>query len=176
MMKTNKSTIVKIVVPILILLVIIAIWIGKNMTSKPNDNTDPDAMFPLHVTETIDLEELKSYNLPILIDFGADSCAPCKEMAPVLEELNKDLQGKAIILFVDVWKNPELSDGYPISLIPSQVLINSDGTPYTPSSDLEQNMKMYSTKDTNEHVFTTHEGGMNKQTMLEILKEMGMEE
>lgn len=54
---------------------------------------NPD--FSLYVTEKIDLEKLKSYGLPIIIDFGADSCIPCKEMAPVLLELNAGLRGKA---------------------------------------------------------------------------------
>ncbi|OLN32939.1 Thioredoxin [Desulfosporosinus metallidurans] len=40
-----------------------------------------------------------------MIDFGADSCVPCKEMAPVLKKLNTEMQGKAIVKFVDVWKN-----------------------------------------------------------------------
>lgn len=97
-------------------------------------------------------------------------------MAPVLEKLNRELKGKAIILFVDVWKNPSLSDGYPISLIPTQVLIDKDGNPYVPTEDNSKGMIMYETKDTNEHVYTTHEGGVTEEKLLMILKEMGMEE
>ena len=78
---------------------------------------------------SIDLGALTSYGLPIIIDFGADTCIPCKEMAPVLKTLNAEMQGKAIIKFVDVWKNGNAADGFPIQVIPTQVLINSDGTP-----------------------------------------------
>ena len=67
-----------------------------------------------------------------MIDFGADSCIPCKEMAPVLKELNEELRGKVIIKFVDVWKYQSLAEGYPISVIPTQVFFDKDGKPYTP--------------------------------------------
>jgi thioredoxin 1 len=50
-------------------------------------------------------KEIKSYGVPFVIDFGSDSCIPCKEMAPVLETLHEEFQGKAIVHFVDVWKN-----------------------------------------------------------------------
>ena len=71
---------------------------------------------------------------------------------------------------------PDLAEGYPISLIPTQVMINSDGTPCTPSEELSQNVQMYSTKEGGEHVFTTHEGGLTKETMVAMLKEMGLQD
>jgi thioredoxin 1 len=181
----SKSLAVKIIIPVLIIAVIGAIWFLKNpgpqapsgediSLSKTDIDSNPD--FDLLITEAIDLEQLKSYGLPIIIDFGADSCIPCKEMAPVLAKLNKDLRGKAIIRFVDVWKYQELSQDYPISVIPTQVLFDKDGKPFTPSDPQGMQMNMYSSKDTNEHVFTTHEGGMTEEMMLAALKEMGLEE
>jgi thioredoxin 1 len=173
--KLSQGLVIKIIAPVLIVAVIIGIWFIKNTDKSPaitNDNSD----FALHVTEKIDLEQLKSYAIPIMIDFGADSCIPCKEMAPVLAKLNEELQGKAIIKFVDVWKYQELAEGYPISVIPTQVFFDKDGKPYTPSDPQASQMNMYSLKDTNEHVFTTHEGGMTKEMILAALKEMGLEE
>jgi len=128
----------------------------------------------LHVTEKIDLEKLKSYGLPIIIDFGADSCIPCKEMAPVLKELNEELQGKAIIKFVDVWKYEDLAKGYPISIIPTQIFIDANGDPYSPKDTEAMQMKQY-IRNSGEHVFTAHEGGMTKEELIDILKEMGLE-
>lgn len=173
--KLSQGLAIKIIIPVLIVAVIIGIWVIKNTDKSPattNDNPD----FALHVTEKIDLEQLKSYGLPIMIDFGADSCIPCKEMAPVLVKLNEELQGKAIIRFVDVWKYQELAEGYPISVIPTQVFFNKDGKPYTPSDPQASQMNMYSLKNTNEHVFTTHEGGMTEEMILAALREMGLEE
>ena len=67
-----------------------------------------------------------------MIDFGANSCIPCKEMAPILKTLNAEMQGKAIIKFVDVWKNTDAANDFPVQVIPTQVLIAADGTPYAP--------------------------------------------
>ena len=133
----------------------------------------------LHMSDSIpdpDLEALTSYGLPIIIDFGADSCVPCKEMAPVLKTMNAEMQRKAIIKFVDVWKHGEAADEFPIQVIPTQVFINADGTPYVPSEDIEIEFTMYSTKDTNEHVFTVHQGGLTEEQMRAILADMGVAE
>lgn len=173
--KLSKGLAVKIITPVLIVAAIVGIWLIKNADKSPaiiDDNSD----FALHITESIDLEHLKSYGLPIIIDFGADSCIPCKEMAPVLVKLNEELQGKAIIKFVDVWKYQELAEGYPISVIPTQVFFDKDGKPYTPSNPQASQINMYSLKNTNEHIFTTHEGGMTEEMILAALKEMGLEE
>lgn len=128
----------------------------------------------LHVRSPIDYEALRFSGLPVLIDYGADSCIPCKEMAPVLAELNKTLEGKAIIRFVDVWKYRELAQGVPLQVIPTQVLFDAEGKPFTPPDSLQLGFKMYNTRDSNEHVFTTHEGGLDKDQMLAILTAMGM--
>lgn len=169
--KTKKGMAIKIIIPILLLCIVAGIWIvKKNSGSASGDNSD----FALHVTEKIDLEKLKSYGLPIVIDFGSDSCIPCKVMAPVLKELNAELQGKAIIRFVDVWKYQDLAEGYPISVIPTQIFIDASGKPYIPKDTESIEMKQYTSKDTGEHVFTAHEGGITKEQLLSVLKEMGL--
>ena len=62
------------------------------------------ADFSLAVTEAVDFQEMSSYGLPMIIDYGSDSCIPCKQMALVLETMNKEMENKAFIKFVDVWK------------------------------------------------------------------------
>lgn len=173
----SKYPILKIIIPVLIVLIIAGIWILKN-SQKEKDTlpVEGNSDFALNVTEEIDMEQLKSYGVPIIIDFGADKCIPCKQMAPVLKELNEELQGKAIIKFVDVWKYQSLAEGYPISLIPTQIIFDSEGNPYTPKNADAIPLTMYSAKDTNEHIFTTHEGGITKEELLSMLNEMGMEE
>lgn len=174
-----KRPLLKVMAILLISLVIGGIWLVKNrekealreLSSAPDRNPD----FALYVTEAINLEKLKSYGLPIIIDFGADSCVPCKEMAPVLKELNETLQGKAIIRFADVWKHKNLAEGYPLRAIPTQFFFDREGKPFTPSESIGVPMQMYATKDTNTHVFTVHEGGMTKAQLLAALKEMGVE-
>ncbi|WP_010251838.1 thioredoxin family protein [Acetivibrio cellulolyticus] len=181
--ESKKGIALKIIIPVLIICAIAGIWIVKDKKYKSGlEGTDKSSKvitdstdFELHVTEQIDLEKLKSYRLPIVIDFGSDSCIPCKEMAPVLNELNAELRGKAIIRFVDVWKYQQFADGYPISVIPTQIFIDANGKPYNPKDPQAMQMRMYSSKDNGEHVFTAHEGGMTKDQMLSVLKEMGLE-
>ena len=171
--KFSKS-VTKILIPVFIVVAIGITWFLKN-SSKTPIVTEDNPNFALHVTDSLDLQELKSYGVPIIIDFGADSCIPCKEMAPVLKELNEELRGKVIIKFVDVWKYQSLAEGYPISVIPTQVFFDKNGDPFTPKDLEASQMQMYSAKDTKKHVFTTHEGGMTKEQILAVFKEMGVE-
>jgi len=55
-------------------------------------------------------------------------------MALVLKGLNEELQGKAIVKFVDMWKYEELAKGYPISPISTQMFIDENGKPYNPKN------------------------------------------
>lgn len=122
----------------------------------------------------IDLDNLTSYGLPIIIDFGADSCIPCKEMAPVLETINAEMRDKAIIKFVDVWKNGDAAQDFPVQVIPTQVFINADGTPYVPDEDIGIEFTLYSHKEKKKHIYTVHQGGLTEVQMRLILDDMGV--
>jgi thioredoxin 1 len=62
-----------------------------------------------------------------MLDLGADKCIPCKMMAPIIEKLKKDYNGKADIVFIDVWKNPGQGERFNISSIPTQIFFNKEG-------------------------------------------------
>ncbi|MEA4972462.1 hypothetical protein SDC9_121430 [bioreactor metagenome] len=175
-MINNKKLIVRILVPVLIAVALTAIWVFKTHPTPTaiNEDTGEIADFEL-AASSINLDELKEYNLPIIIDFGSDSCIPCQEMAPVLETINEEMQGKAIIKFVDVWKYEDAAKDFPIQVIPTQVIYTADGKPYTPSEDLGIDLTMWTTEDTNEHIFTVHQGGLTEDQMRAILKDMGVE-
>ena len=61
--------------------------------------------------------------LPAIVDFYADWCGPCKMVAPVLEELSKEMEGKLVIYKVDTEKEQELSAVFGIQSIPTFLFI-----------------------------------------------------
>mgnify|MGYP002541709671 CR=1 FL=1 len=137
--------------------------VSANLTSEKD--------FELEADESFDLEKLKSYKLPIILDFGADYCAPCREMKPILKKLNEELRGETIIKVCDVMEYPELCDGYDVSLIPTQIFINSDGTPFAPENYAEMGLSLV--KDTNgKHIYTSHVGYLSEKELRNIIKEM----
>ncbi len=187
-MASNKKLFLKIGVVIAIVVVIVEIFIFKSLKNKEDtnpqnpisqvqsaDSTNSVNTYPLKISKTY-LSEIKAYGIPTVIDFGSDSCIPCKQMAPVLETLNKEWQGKAAVQFMDVWKYTDGVSDFPVSVIPTQVFFNADGTPYVPSEAIQKEMEftMYSDKNTKEHIFTVHQGGVTEEQMRKIFIEMGV--
>ena len=92
-----------------------------------------------HLTKSEFLEKIFNFEqnkewkfegeLPALIDFYADWCGPCKMVAPVLEELSTEYEGKINIYKVDTESEQELAAAFGIRSIPSLLFIPSDGQP-----------------------------------------------
>jgi thioredoxin 1 len=68
-------------------------------------------------------------DLPCIIDFYADWCNPCKMVAPILEELAKEYDGKLDIYKVDTEKETELASIFGIRSIPSLLFVPKEGQP-----------------------------------------------
>ncbi len=111
----------------------------KKIAAKPPESNTMD-----------DFKKALSSGKPALVDFGANSCVPCREMRPVLKEVNKEYTGKASVLVIDVYKNQDLAKEYQIQLIPTLVFFDSKG------------------KETFRHV-----GVLNKEQIATKLKEIG---
>lgn len=75
-------------------------------------------------TDNFEAEVMKS-EIPVLIDFWADWCMPCKMVAPVLEEIGKDYDGKLKIGKLDVDANGELAMKFNVQSIPTLLLIKN---------------------------------------------------
>jgi len=67
--------------------------------------------------------------LPCLIDFYADWCGPCKMVAPILDELSKEFEGKINIYKVDTEVEQELAAAFGIRSIPSMLFCPMEGKP-----------------------------------------------
>ncbi len=65
----------------------------------------------------------RSRQVPVLIDFWATWCAPCKTLGPVLEKIARELGGKLVLAKIDVDKNPEIADLFQIQSVPTVMLL-----------------------------------------------------
>ena len=83
---------------------------------------------PIDITDATFEEEVVKADTPVLVDFWADWCAPCKMIAPMVDELAKEYDGKVKFTKLDVDSNPNTATTYGIRGIPT-LLIFSGGQP-----------------------------------------------
>jgi len=74
-----------------------------------------------------DLKKALTSGKPVLVDFGANSCLPCRQMRPVLKEVGKEYSEKTTVLVIDVYKNQNLSQEYKVFMLPTLVFFDSKG-------------------------------------------------
>lgn len=77
--------------------------------------------------ETFESEVLKS-EVPVVVDFGAKWCGPCRKLAPVLDEIENILDTKAKVVKVDADANRELLKQYSVSGLPSLLIFKNGET------------------------------------------------
>lgn len=82
-------------------------------------------MATAHVTdETFDAEVLQAAG-PVVVDFWAEWCSPCKMIAPLLEELSNELEGQVKIVKINVDDNPKIATKYAIRGIPTLLMFKN---------------------------------------------------
>jgi len=112
----------------------------QKITAKPPDSNTEE-----------DFKKATAGGKPVLVDFGANSCVPCRQLRPILKEINKEYSEKASVLVIDVYKYQDLARQYQIQLIPTLVFFDSKG----------------------KEVFR-HVGILEKEKIVAKLKEIGM--
>ncbi|MBL7998757.1 MAG: thioredoxin [Candidatus Kapabacteria bacterium] len=83
-----------------------------------------EAVHPAHITDDNFQNEVLDSKEPVLIDFWAAWCGPCRMIAPVIDELANELNGKVKIGKVDVDNNPKVAMEYGIRSIPALLIFN----------------------------------------------------
>jgi len=83
---------------------------------------------PVAVTDSEFQELVLKSETPVLVDFWADWCAPCKMIAPIVEELAEEYDGQIVFAKVDVDSSPLTAAEYGIRSIPT-LLVFKDGSP-----------------------------------------------
>jgi thioredoxin 1 len=76
---------------------------------------------PFHMTDANFDATIKN-NKVALIDFGADWCGPCRALAPTIEELAQDYNGKALVGKLDVDENPKTAECFQVFSIPTMIV------------------------------------------------------
>ena len=109
------NTPLKIFIVVALAAAVAAVVVLKNR----QDTTAEKAAAPAQVTATA--------ALPKLVDLGADKCIPCKQMAPILDELKKDFAGRMDVEFIDVWKNEGAGKQFGVEMIPTQIFFDASG-------------------------------------------------
>jgi len=107
---------------------------------------------PETVADVEKFSDLPLKGMVTMIDLGAKKCIPCKMMAPILVKMEKQFEGKAAIVFIDVWEHNEQAKRFGIRAIPTQIFFNGDG----------------------KEVFR-HVGFMDEKSIIKQLKKMGVE-
>ncbi len=173
--------VLRVVIPVLVILAAAGLWLMKDAQRTASAQLQQavagdNPAFVLEDTE-FDLDSYLSHGLPVVLDFGAEECGPCQVMRPALEATHQKTLGKALIKFFDVWKRPQLSQDYPVMVVPTQVFLNADGTPYQPSEKVLGSglqFEQYTHRDTGEHALTMHVGILNEDQFRLIFEDMGI--
>ncbi len=74
-----------------------------------------------------DLKQALTSGKPVLVDFGANSCVPCRQMRPILKEIGTEYSEKAKIVVIDVYKYQKLAQEYKILMLPTLVFFDPKG-------------------------------------------------
>lgn len=81
---------------------------------------------PIHVTDSAFEKMVLQSTLPVVVDFWAPWCGPCKMVAPILDKLAAEFAGKVVITKVNTDENPQWAQQYGVQGIPTMLFI-SDG-------------------------------------------------
>ena len=78
-----------------------------------------------HITQSEFADKVENVSYPVLVDFFATWCGPCKMMAPVLDRVALAKQGKAAVYKVDVDQEPELAQRFGVMSVPTLILFKN---------------------------------------------------
>lgn len=91
--------------------------------AAPESAVDKVSAKPINVGDKDFSEKVLANKLPVIVDFWAEWCGPCKTVAPILDKLAEEFAGKVVVAKVDVDQNPILSQQFRITSIPTMMFV-----------------------------------------------------
>ncbi|WP_276501139.1 thioredoxin [Terrimonas pollutisoli] len=84
-------------------------------------------------------KELINAEKPVLVDFYADWCGPCKAMSPVIQEVARTTQGQARVIKVDIDKSVEAAQAYQVQAVPTFIIFKKGNIVWRHSGMIDKN-------------------------------------
>jgi thioredoxin 1 len=123
-----KTPIKILIVVALALVVVVALAFKRGKPGAESESMTPSAVAGGSAADpATKTKPPATISLPRLVDLGADKCIPCKMMAPILAEFQRDYSDQFITEFIDVWQNPAAGKQYGIEMIPTQIFFDAEG-------------------------------------------------
>ncbi len=89
------------------------------------NETAPLGEHEIRLTEANFQQQVLESDLPVLVDFSATWCGPCKDMAPVVAEVAEQYQGRAIVGQLDIDQVPAISQKYGVAMVPTFIVFKN---------------------------------------------------
>jgi thioredoxin 1 len=140
---------------LIIIAIVVALFVAAFLVREarsPKSTEEPASQQAPETAAEIIAGGDQEAKLPRLVDLGANTCIPCKMMAPILEELKQEYRGSLIVEVIDLREDREAAKEYGVRVIPTQIFYDASGTERF-----------------------RHEGFMSKEAILAAWKRVGVD-